>query len=61
MSDETIIQNRIAALGQSQDERLPEELGVHYADVDERTPAALPFSTRSSRGRDPVPPCAIRT
>src|SRR5215813_1428979 len=31
----------IAALGQSQGERHPDELDVHYADVDERTPALL--------------------
>ena len=54
MSDETIIQNRIAALGQSQDERLPEELGVHYADVDERTPASL-LAYAESLAREVVP------
>jgi hypothetical protein len=37
MSDQTIIENMIARLGQSQTERLPVELGAHFVDVDERT------------------------
>ena len=41
MADDPILQNAIVQPGQSQDERLPRELGVHFADVDERTPEAL--------------------
>lgn len=41
MSEETIIQNLISELGQSQDERLPRELRPHFVDVDERTPLDL--------------------
>lgn len=39
--EEEIIQNMIFQLGQSQDRRMPEELKVHFADIDERTPEAL--------------------
>ena len=39
MAEKDIIQNMIFQLGQSQDDRAPAELGVHFADVDERTPA----------------------
>ena len=50
MSDQDIIQNLISELGQSQDERLPPELGAHHADVDERTPEDLMmFAKRLSR------------
>ncbi|QSQ13867.1 baseplate J/gp47 family protein [Myxococcus landrumensis] len=50
MSDQDIIQNLISELGQSQDERLPRELGAHHADVDERTPEQLMmFARRFSR------------
>lgn len=41
MADETIIQNLISRLGQSQDERLPAELRPRFVDVDERTPEDL--------------------
>lgn len=37
MTNERIIQNAIARLGQSQRDRLAPELDVHFADVDERT------------------------
>lgn len=47
MADDPIIRNQIARLGQSQDERLPRELGVHYADIDERSPGALLAYARS--------------
>src|SRR5262245_61878649 len=36
MAERDIIQNVISRLGQSQADRLPPELGRHYADVDER-------------------------
>lgn len=41
MADRDIVQNLILELGQSQGERTPAELGVHFADVDERTPDDL--------------------
>lgn len=41
MAESDIIQNLIFQLGQSQDDRLSKELGVHFADVDERTTADL--------------------
>ncbi|HVZ42080.1 MAG TPA: hypothetical protein VHI13_22565 [Candidatus Kapabacteria bacterium] len=41
MADKDIIQNMIEELGQSQAERAAKELGVHYADLDERTSADL--------------------
>ncbi len=41
MAERDIVQNLISQLGQSQDERLPAELGAHFADVDERGPAEL--------------------
>ncbi len=41
MADDPILQDAIVQPGQSQEERLPRELGVHFADVDERTPEAL--------------------
>ncbi|HYW09783.1 MAG TPA: hypothetical protein VE913_22660, partial [Longimicrobium sp.] len=41
MADSEIVQNLIFELGQSQGERTPRELGAHFADVDERTPAEL--------------------
>src|SRR5581483_3974974 len=39
--EEEIIQNMIYQLGQSREGRTPEALGVHFADVDERSPEAL--------------------
>lgn len=39
--EEQIIQNMIYRLGQSRDERMAKALGVHFADVDERSPEAL--------------------
>src|SRR3569832_2176405 len=39
--EEEIIQNMIYQLGQSREGRRPEALGVHFADVDERSPGAL--------------------
>lgn len=41
MADRDIVQNLISQLGQSQDDRLPAELDVHFADVDERGPEEL--------------------
>ena len=38
MAEKDIIQNMIFHLGQSQGERMPRELGIHHADVDEHTP-----------------------
>ncbi len=37
MAEQEIIQNIISRLGQSQKDRTPKELGIHFADVDERT------------------------
>lgn len=37
MAEKDIIQNMISQLGQSQGERMPKALGIHFADVDERT------------------------
>ena len=37
MAEQDIIQNLIFQLGQSQDDRLPKELGIHFVDVDEQT------------------------
>ncbi|MDB5033874.1 MAG: hypothetical protein JWQ98_1115 [Chlorobi bacterium] len=37
MAEKDAVQEMIHQLGQSQHERTPEELGVHYADADERT------------------------
>ena len=41
MAERDIVQNLISQLGQSQDERLPAELGAHFVDVDERGPEEL--------------------
>ena len=41
MAEKDIIQNMISQLGQSQGERMPKSLGIHFADVDERTPDDL--------------------
>ncbi|WP_019498213.1 baseplate J/gp47 family protein [Pseudanabaena sp. PCC 6802] len=41
MAEQDIIQNLIFQLGQSQSDRLPKELGTHFADIDERTTADL--------------------
>ncbi|HEY9698916.1 MAG TPA: baseplate J/gp47 family protein [Trichocoleus sp.] len=41
MAEQDIIQNLIFQLGQSQGDRFPEELGVHFADVDERSAQEL--------------------
>jgi uncharacterized phage protein gp47/JayE len=46
MAEQDIIQNMILQLGQSQDERMPEALGVHFADVDERTTEDLLLFTK---------------
>jgi hypothetical protein len=37
MAEIDIVQNMISQLGQSQGERMPETLGTHFVDVDERT------------------------
>lgn len=41
MAEHDIIQNMIFHLGQSQGERMPAALGIHHADVDERSAADL--------------------
>ncbi|MEI7830112.1 MAG: baseplate J/gp47 family protein [Prolixibacteraceae bacterium] len=41
MAVQDIIQNLIFRHGQSQDMRMPEELGVHFADIDERSDEEL--------------------
>ncbi len=41
MAEKDIIQNMIYQLGQSQDQRMPAELGIHFADVDERSAEEL--------------------
>src|SRR6476620_180465 len=41
MAEQDIIQNRIFQLAQSQDDRLPKELEIHFADIDEQTTADL--------------------
>lgn len=41
MAEKDIIQNMIFQLGQSQGERMPRELGIHHADLDEHTPEEL--------------------
>lgn len=46
MTEKDIIQNIIFQLGQSQDERTPKELEIHFADVDERTPEELLLFTK---------------
>jgi hypothetical protein len=46
MTEKNIIQNIIFQLGQSQDERTPKELGIHFGDVDERTPEELLLFTK---------------
>jgi hypothetical protein len=62
MSTQDIIQNLISQLGQSQADRLAEELRPHFADVDERTPEdlllfvkALSEHVRYYRGSDGSP------
>ncbi|MGX2040181.1 baseplate J/gp47 family protein [Methylocaldum sp. MU1018] len=51
MAEKDIIQNMIFQLGQSQSERMPEELGVHFADVDERsTEELLLFARNLAKG-----------
>jgi hypothetical protein len=47
MSAQNIIQNLISRLGQSQDERLPPELGRHFADIDERSRETLLAQARA--------------
>lgn len=47
MAEQDIIQNMITRLGQSQADRSPPELEVHYADIDERTPAELLAQARA--------------
>ncbi len=46
MAEKDIIQNMILQPGQSQDERMPEELGIHFADVDEHTTEDLLLFTK---------------
>ncbi|RII29846.1 MAG: hypothetical protein CXR30_11075 [Geobacter sp.] len=46
MAEIDIIRNMIFQPGQSQDERMPRELGIHHADVDEQTPEDLLRFTR---------------
>ncbi|NVO21499.1 MAG: hypothetical protein HXX13_17490 [Bacteroidetes bacterium] len=46
MAEKDIIQNMIFQQGQSQDQRMPAELGIHFADVDERTQADFLLFTR---------------
>lgn len=46
MAEEDIIQNSIFQIGQSQDERMPDELRTHFADVDERTSEELLLFTK---------------
>lgn len=41
MAEQDIIQNLIFQLGQSQDDRLPKELEIQFADIDEQTTADL--------------------
>ena len=47
MAENDIIQSMIPQLGQSQYERMPEELRVHFADVDERKSEDLLLSSKS--------------
>ena len=47
MAEKDIIQNLIFQPGQSQNERMPEELGIHFADVDERTDEELLLFTKN--------------
>jgi hypothetical protein len=51
MAEEDIVQNSIRQLGQSQQERLPKELGAHFARVDERRPADFLRFARRLAGR----------
>ena len=53
MADDPTLRNAIARPGQSQPERLPKELGGHFVDVDERTPASLLGYARSLAGTIP--------
>lgn len=46
MAEKDIINNLIIRPGQSQDERMPKELGIHFADIDERTTEDLLSFTR---------------
>ena len=46
MAEKDIIQNMIFQPGQSQDGRMPLELGIHFADVDERTSEELMLFTK---------------
>jgi hypothetical protein len=47
MAEKDIIQNLIFQLGQSQDQRMPIELGIHFADIDERTDEELLLFTKN--------------
>lgn len=47
MAEQDIIQNLIFQLGQSQNDRLPKELGVHFADIDEQSTADLLRMTKA--------------
>jgi hypothetical protein len=65
MAEKEIIQNMIRQLGQSQDDRLPDELGIHFADVDELKTEDLLLFTKTFAGmvkfyRDDLSPTAKR-
>lgn len=51
MAEQDIIQNLIARLGQSQDERLPTELDPDFFKIDERDPATLLAQARALAAR----------
>lgn len=51
MADKDIIQNMISRLGQCQDERMPEQLGGHFVEVDERTATDLLAEARALAGK----------
>jgi hypothetical protein len=54
MADDPIRQSQLERPGQTQAGRMPAELGVHYADIDERTPASLLSYARRLAGKDGV-------
>jgi hypothetical protein len=47
MAEQDIIQNLIFQLGQSQNDRLPKELGEHFADIDEQSTVDLLRMTKA--------------
>lgn len=47
MPEQEVVQNLITRLGQSQQGRMPKELDVHFADVDERTSADFLLSAKA--------------